>query len=64
MKLMTIAVCAWLSVVATSSSGVSLFSGDIVTIQHAYRLNDRLRVGFVRPRATFGQGPAASKVKE
>jgi len=40
------------------------FAADIATVNHAYRLNDRLRVGFVRPRLTFGAGPAAAKVRE
>jgi hypothetical protein len=37
---------------------------DIATVKHAYRLNDRLRVGIVRPRVTFGAEPATSKVRE
>ena len=37
-------------------------AGDIATVKHAYRLNDRLRVGIVRPRVTFGAGPAPAKV--
>ena len=37
---------------------------DIATIKHAYRLNERLRVGFVRPRATFGAGSSVTKVRE
>ncbi len=35
---------------------------DIVTVNHAYRLNERLRAGVVRPRATFGPGGAPAKV--
>ena len=37
---------------------------DIATIKHAYRLNERLRAGLVRPRVTFGAGSVAAKVGE
>ena len=36
----------------------------IVTIKHAYRLNDRLRVGLVRPRVTSGAGSVPPKVRQ
>jgi hypothetical protein len=39
-------------------------ASDIATVKHAYRLNDRLRVGFIHPRVTFDARPPVSKVRE